>query len=86
MAQIAYSQIGSDWVDVTTLGTLESNKAYYIQNRGAGVLLAVESSTEPATEAGISVLPHKVLKYTYDEKLWVKADNGTCAINISEVK
>ncbi len=84
MTQIAYSKIGSDWVDVTTLGTFTQDGVYYIQNRGSGLLIAVESATEPATEAGISVLPHKVLKYTYTEKLWVKAYGGTCSINISE--
>lgn len=84
MAQISYSKIGSDWVDVTTLGTFTQDGVYYVQNRGSGVLLAVESDTEPVIEAGMTVLPHKVLKYTYDNKLWVKSLNGSCSINISE--
>lgn len=85
MVQIAFDEIGSNWVDASTLGTLTSESSYFIQNRGAGVLLAVESASEPQTEAGTVVNPLKVFKYTAgEEKLWLKSIMGSCLINISE--
>lgn len=85
MAQVAFEKnIGSEWVDVTTLATLTADEVYYIQNRGAGVLIAQENNIEPTDEAGTVVVPYKVLKYTNNGKLWVKSLSGLCTINITD--
>lgn len=85
MAQVAFkNNIGSEWVDVTTLATLTADEVYYIQNRGAGVLIAQENNAEPTDEAGTVVMPYKVLKYTNNGKCWVKSLSGLCAINITD--
>lgn len=85
MAQVAFEKnIGSEWVDVTTLATLTEDEVYYIQNRGAGVLIAQENNAEPTDEAGTVVMPYKVLKYTNNGKCWVKSLSGLCAINITD--
>lgn len=85
MAQVAFEKnIGSEWVDVTTLATLTDDEVYYIQNRGAGVLIAQQNNTEPTDEAGTVVMPYKVLKYTNNGKCWVKSLSGSCTINITD--
>lgn len=85
MAQVAFEKnIGSEWVDVTTLATLTEDEVYYIQNRGAGVLIAQENNAEPTDEAGTVAMPYKVLKYTNNGKCWVKSLSGLCAINITD--
>ena len=85
MAQVAFeNNIGSEWIDLTTLATLTDDEVYYIQNRGAGVLLAQENNTEPTDEGGTVVMPYKVLKYTNNGKLWVKSLSGLCTINITD--
>lgn len=85
MAQIGFDVIGDTWVDASTLGTMSSGKSYYIQNRGSGFLLAVESASEPTDEAGMEVQPYKVIKYTVEtDKLWLKATMGVCNVNICE--
>lgn len=85
MSQVGFDVIGADWVDASTLGTMSSGNSYYVQNRGSGVLLAVESANEPTTDAGMEVLPYKVLKFTVGtDKLWLKATMGVCNVNICE--
>ena len=85
MANLAFDTVSTDWVDASTLATFTSDSSYFIQNRGAGILVAVEDSTEPSDDSGTAVLPYKVFKYTAGtDKLWLKALTGTCAVNISE--
>lgn len=83
MAQIAYDEVGSTWVDASTLGTFTQGDTYFIQNRGLGTLLAVEGASEPTTEAGVIVDGLKVLKWTVGtDKLWLKS-NSKSYVNIT---
>lgn len=85
MAQVAFvNNIGSEWVDLTALTTLTEDEVYYIQNRGAGVLLAQENNAEPTDEGGTVIMPYKVLKYTNNGKCWVKSLSGLCTVNITD--
>lgn len=85
MAQIGFDTIGADWVDASTIGTLTSGTSYIIQNRGAGILLVLESESEPNTEAGMELLPYATLTYkASSDKLWLKSTFGSCRVNICE--
>lgn len=85
MANIYYGAVPAAWTDASTLGTFSTGDSYYIQNRGNGDLLAVESATEPTDQSGTYVEPKKVIKYTASsDKLWVKSLGVICNINISE--
>lgn len=84
MAQEAFEQLTSEWVAISDKITVDSNKTYYIQNRGADVLLAVESASEPTTLDGVLVKPYEVLKYKEGtDTLYLRAYNSNCAINIT---
>lgn len=85
MSQVGYDTVGSEWVDASTIGTLNSGDSYIIQNRGAGMLLALESANEPTADAGMELLPYSTLKYTASsDKLWLKATVGSCKVNICD--
>lgn len=86
MAQITTYELTEDWVDFEDVidGTAESEKLYYIQNRGNDYLIACEGIEEPTTEAGVIVPPRSVLKYVVgSQALYLKSKNGVCLINVS---
>lgn len=84
MAQEAFESLTSDWTVVSDIITVDADTTYYIQNRGADILLAVESSAEPTTLDGVLVKPYDVLKYKKGtDDLYVKAYTSTCSINIT---
>ena len=84
MAQEAIEQLTTEWGALSDIITVDSSKTYYIQNRGADVLLAVESASEPTSLDGVLVKPYEVLKYQEGtDPLYLKAYNSNCSINIT---
>ena len=85
MSQIAFERLTDEWVTLSSLITVENDKTYYIQNRGASVLIACESDSEPSDDDGVLILPYKTLEYKVgDQDLYLKSFTGTCSINISD--
>lgn len=87
MSQFGYIDgIETEWVDTTADITFTDGKSYILQNRGSGLLLIQESSTEPTDEAGLVLPVYETYKYTNSTgvKLWAKAVAGTCAMNVVE--
>lgn len=84
MAQVAFEQLTNEWVALSDIITVDSSKTYYVQNRGADVLLAVESANEPTSLDGVLVKPYEVLKYQQgQDTLYMRAYNSGCSINIT---
>lgn len=87
MSQFGFLEdIGTDWVDTSDDLTFTATNSYIVQNRGSGVLLLQESSSEPTDDAGLVLPVYETYKYTNETgvKLWVKAISGTCAMNVVE--
>ena len=82
MANIYFGVVPTEWTDASTLGTISSD--CYVQNRGNGDLLAVQSSSEPTGQEGTYVEPKKVIKVTAGDTLWLKSVGVECNVNISE--
>lgn len=88
MSQISTETIGEEWVAFSDIETPVQDTNYYIQNRGAGALLACEADSKPSDENndGIVVPPNKVLIYKLgSQNLYLKAIGyGGCTINVSD--
>lgn len=85
--QISLVQLTHEWKPFSDIVTPEDDAVYYIQNRGADTLVALESSSEPSeTDAGSMVLPYKECKYVKgSQDLYLRAFNEGCEINVTKV-
>ena len=86
MAQVDFSNLTYEWTALSDIITVENDVTYYIQNRGADTLVALESSSEPSENAqgGTMILPYKVAEYKKgSQDLYLRALNRSCAVNIS---
>lgn len=85
--QISFLNLTNEWIALEDLVTLDENEMYQIQNRGYDDLLLFESSSiESDSIEGIIVRPYHKAKYKKgDNKLFMRAYNKTCSINISTI-
>lgn len=86
MAQIKFEQLTNEWTALDDIISVDADTTYYIQNRGADTLVALESSTDPTenNQEGIMCQPYKVLQYKKNEQnLYLRAFNRSCAVNIT---
>lgn len=87
MAQEAFEKdLTTTWTALSDIITVDADTTYYIQNRGAGVLVVVEPDSEPSADDtdGILVQPYKVLKYKKGTNdLYLRAFANMCSINVS---
>ena len=84
MAQEAFESLTSEWTALSDIITVGADTNYYIQNRGADILLAVESASEPTTLDGVLVKPYQTLNYKKGTgDLYLRAYSSNCAINVS---
>lgn len=83
--QVDLVNLTTEWVALSTITTVEDNTNYYIQNRGGGILIGLESSSTPtATKGGILVRPFEVAKYKKGtQNLYLRAYSGQCEVNIT---
>lgn len=80
--QIDFREIGKDWVAFTDITTPDADTTYHIQNRGSGIMVGLEASSEPTTSEGVLVQPMETLVYKKGEQaLYLKAYDGKCYIN-----
>lgn len=87
MAQEKFEKgLTTEWVSLSDIITVDASTTYYIQNRGANVLIAVEPDSEPSDDDtdGVLVQPYKILKYKKGTNdLYLRAFANMCSINIS---
>lgn len=85
MAQVNFSNLTTEWVAFTDITTPADDTDYYLQNRGADIMLAVESAETPTTMAGMLVKPYEVLKYKKgNNPLWLRAYTSSCSVNVTD--
>ena len=86
MAQVEFEALTTEWTALSDIITVSADATYYIQNRGADTLVALESSTEPTADnqEGFMCQPYKVIEYKKGtQDLYLRAFNKSCAINIT---
>lgn len=85
MAQEAFEKgLTTEWTPLSDILTVDADTTYYIQNRGADVLIVCDSSSEPTDAEGILVLPYCTAKYKKASgDLYLRAFATTCSINIT---
>ena len=85
MTQEAFEKgLTDEWTEISDIITVDADKTYYIQNRGADLLVACESASTPLDGGGILVRPYRILKYKKGTgNLYLRAFTNTCSINIS---
>lgn len=82
MAQIDFRELGKDWVAFTDITTPDANTTYQIQNRGSGIMVAIEANATPEDSKGVLVKPFETLVYKKGaQTLYLKAFDGKCFIN-----
>lgn len=84
MSQESFRQVTSEWKNISEFITVDSEKTYYIQNRGPCVLVVIESDGLPSSKHGIFVKPYDVVKYKKgNQDLYLSAFSSVCGINIT---
>lgn len=87
MAQVKFQALTNEWTSfASVVGTVGADTTYQIQSRGADVLVALESASEPtgSTQAGVMVLPNNVVVYKKGtQDLYLRAFNSNCSINVT---
>ena len=87
MAQVNFQGLNKTWTSFASIvGTVGADTQYQIQNRGADVLMALESGSAPSsdTQAGVMVLPNNVIIYKKGtQDLYLRAFNSNCSINVT---
>lgn len=86
MAQVKFEGLTNEWTALSDIITVSTDTTYYIQNRGADTLVALESFTEPAADnrEGFMCQPYKVIEYKKGiQDLYLRSFNKSCAINIT---
>ena len=89
MAQEAFEQLKNEWVALSDKITVDEDANYYIQNRGADVLLAQEAGEAPTADNvnGTLIKPYEQAKYKANGgDLYLRAYNSNCAVNITSDK
>jgi hypothetical protein len=84
--QETFQKLTSEWVALSDFITVDADKKYRIQNRGADVLIALESSSEPDADnyEGTNILPYFEAEYVKGEQdLYLRAYNVSCSVNIT---
>lgn len=85
MAQIDYRELGTSWIAFTDITTPDADTTYQIYNRGPFIVLAVEASDTPTTQAGVLIRPYETLVYKKGEQtLYLRADGATYINTTSE--
>lgn len=82
MAQIDFLHITNEWIKITVP---DEGETYLLQNRGADVLVALESDTFPEedNQEGTYILPYIEAEYKKGEQdLYLRAFNKSCSVNI----
>ena len=83
------TNITNEWIAFSEIvGTVSESTTYYIQSRGADMILALESDSLPEneTDAGTTILPHVQAIYKKDtQDLYLRAFSGNCAVNVTAV-
>lgn len=86
MAQEFTQALTTEWVELADYITVDGDTTYYIQNRGADVLLLLEADDTPADNEtdGVLVKPFEVVSFKEgDQYLYMRAYNSSCTINVS---
>lgn len=86
MSQVEFEPLTNEWTALSDIITVSADAKYYIQNRGADVLVALEADSEPDADSldGTMILPYKVAEYKKGtQDLYLRAFNRSCAINIT---
>lgn len=84
--QVNFEHLTKNWVEFETA---ESGVVYLIQNRGADVLVLLETDSAPesTTKDGILVKPYQTVKYEKGEQsLFMRALDMSCSVNISTIE
>lgn len=86
MAQIEFQPLTTEWTALSDIITVEDDTTYYIQNRGAGTLIAQEGASQPDAENqnGVLITPYRIAQYKKgSEDLYLRAFDQNCSINIT---
>ena len=89
MAQEAFEQLTNEWVALSDKITVDEDANYYIQNRGADILLAQEAGETPQADNvnGTLIKPYEQAKYKANGgDLYLRAYNSNCSVNITNDK
>ena len=89
MAQEAFEQLTNEWVALSDKITVDEDANYYIQNRGADILLAQEAGETPQADNvnGTLIKPYEQAKYKANGgDLYLRAYNSNCSVNITSDK
>lgn len=89
MAQEAFEQLTNEWVALSDKITVDEEANYYIQNRGADILLAQEAGEAPTADNvnGTLIKPYEQAKYKANGgDLYLRAYNSNCSVNITSDK
>ena len=89
MAQEAFEQLKNEWVALSDKITVDEDANYYIQNRGADILLAQEAGEAPTADNlnGTLIKPYEQAKYKANGgDLYLRAYNSNCSVNITSDK
>lgn len=86
--QLEYIQLSNEWTDINDIATIEDDVTYFIQNRGADMLVALEANDVPDKDmAGVTVLPHIQAIYKKGvQTLYLRAFNKSCTIDITKAE
>lgn len=87
--QESFIKISNEWTLLSDEITIDSDKYYFIQNRGADVLVALESDSLPdeGSEDGVMILPYTQAIYKKDtQNLYLRAFNNNCLVNITSAE
>lgn len=86
--QEEFQALTNEWTALSDIITVDANADYRIQNRGADVLVALESTGVPSddNEDGTFIPPLVQAFYKKgDQDLYLRAFNRSCSINITKV-
>ena len=84
--QIDFIQLTNEWTAFSDVAEISADATYFIQNRGADYLIALEAAETPDAEeqAGVIILPNEVAKYKKgSQNLYLRAFNRGCSINVT---
>lgn len=86
--QLSFYSLTEEWTSLADIISITSDSEYRIQNRGADMLIALESDSLPDADSqeGQIIIPYQTGIYKKGEQdLYLRAFNKGCTINISEV-
>ena len=85
MAQLYFGEVGASWTGAGTLETLTAGKIYEIQNRGGDALFVNINSNTPTDDGGKKLKAGESYETVYNSgDIYLKAENGSCFVNINE--